>query len=103
MREDAQLEAPYRFLKERYPRLRIRRRTHGHTGFRRPGIGCRCQDIRAPPGGGLGMPRIGVFICHCGHNIASTVSVEEVVKFARTLPDVVLADHNLYSCSEEGL
>ena len=49
------------------------------------------------------MPRIGVFICHCGHNIASTVAVEEVVKFARTLPDVVLADHNLYSCSEEGL
>lgn len=49
------------------------------------------------------MPRIGVFICHCGHNIASTVSVEEVVKFARTLPGVVVADHNLYSCSEEGL
>ncbi len=49
------------------------------------------------------MPRIGVFICHCGHNIASTVAVEEVVKFASTLPGVVVADHNLYSCSEEGL
>lgn len=49
------------------------------------------------------MARIGVFICHCGHNIASTVDVEEVAKFARTLPEVVVADHNLYSCSEEGL
>lgn len=49
------------------------------------------------------MPRIGVFICHCGHNIASTVAVEELVKFARTLPGVAYADHNLYSCSEEGL
>ncbi|MBN1678413.1 MAG: CoB--CoM heterodisulfide reductase iron-sulfur subunit A family protein [Candidatus Thermoplasmatota archaeon] len=49
------------------------------------------------------MARIGVFICHCGHNIASAVAVEEVVKFARTLPDVVYSDHNLYSCSEEGL
>ncbi len=49
------------------------------------------------------MARVGVFICHCGHNIASTVAVEEVVKFARTFPGVVVADHNLYSCSEEGL
>jgi heterodisulfide reductase subunit A len=49
------------------------------------------------------MARIGVFICHCGHNIASTVNVEEVAEFAKTLPEVVVADHNLYSCSEEGL
>ena len=49
------------------------------------------------------MTRIGVFICHCGHNIAATVNVEKVVEFAKSLPDVVVADHNLYSCSEEGL
>ncbi len=49
------------------------------------------------------MARIGVFICHCGHNIASTVNVEEVVEHAKTLPDVAYAGHNLYSCSEEGL
>jgi heterodisulfide reductase subunit A len=49
------------------------------------------------------MPRIGVFICHCGHNIAATVDVERVVQFARTLPNVVFSSHNLYSCSEEGL
>lgn len=49
------------------------------------------------------MARIGVFICHCGHNIASAVAVEKVVEFAKTLPSVVYADHNIYSCSEEGL
>lgn len=49
------------------------------------------------------MARIGVFICHCGHNIASAVNVEEVVEYARSLPDVAYAGHNLYSCSEEGL
>ena len=49
------------------------------------------------------MARIGVFICHCGHNIASTVNVEEVVEYAKTLPNVAYAGHNLYSCSEEGL
>lgn len=49
------------------------------------------------------MVRIGVFICHCGHNIASAVDVEEVVEFAKTLPGVAYAGHNLYSCSEEGL
>jgi heterodisulfide reductase subunit A len=49
------------------------------------------------------MPRIGVFICHCGHNIASVVDVEKVTEFAKTLPNVVVAAHNMYSCSEEGL
>lgn len=49
------------------------------------------------------MARIGVFVCHCGHNIAATVKVEEVVEFAKTLPEVVVAEHSLYSCSEEGL
>lgn len=49
------------------------------------------------------MTRIGVFVCHCGHNIGSTVDVEQVVESVRTLPGVVVAEHNLYSCSEEGL
>ncbi|UCE92091.1 MAG: hypothetical protein JSV90_02840, partial [Methanobacteriota archaeon] len=49
------------------------------------------------------MARIGVFICHCGHNIASAVDVEKVVEYARTLPEVVYAGRNLYSCSQEGL
>lgn len=49
------------------------------------------------------MPRVGVFICHCGHNIGSIVDVEKVVEYAKNLENVIVADHNLYSCSEEGL
>jgi heterodisulfide reductase subunit A len=48
-------------------------------------------------------PKIGVFICHCGSNIAGVVDVERVTEFAAKLPHVVYADHNMYTCSEEGL
>ncbi len=48
------------------------------------------------------MQRIGVFICHCGINIASTVDVEEVVSHAQQLPEVVTAEHYIYMCSEPG-
>jgi heterodisulfide reductase subunit A len=48
-------------------------------------------------------PRIGVFICHCGINIGGVVNVPEVTEYARTLPNVVYAEHNLYTCSEAGL
>ncbi|MCK4434892.1 FAD-dependent oxidoreductase, partial [Candidatus Bathyarchaeota archaeon] len=46
-------------------------------------------------------PRVGVFICHCGINIGGTVNVPEVVEYAKTLPDVVYAEHNLYTCSQD--
>ncbi len=46
-------------------------------------------------------PRVGVFVCHCGINIGGTVNVPEVVEYAKTLPDVVYAEHNLYTCSED--
>jgi len=46
-------------------------------------------------------PRIGVFICHCGSNIAGVVNVPEVVEYAKTLPDVVYAENNLYTCSND--
>ena len=46
-------------------------------------------------------PRIGVFICHCGINIGGYVDVPEVTKYASTLPNVVLADRNLYTCSAD--
>ncbi len=45
--------------------------------------------------------RIGVFICHCGTNIASVVDVEAVTEYARTLPGVVYAEHPLYTCSQD--
>ncbi len=45
--------------------------------------------------------RAGVFICHCGINIGSVVNVPEVVDYARRLPGVVYAEHNLYTCSQD--
>ena len=47
-------------------------------------------------------PRIGVYICHCGVNIAATVDVEQVTEFAATLPGVVVARNYLYMCSDPG-
>ncbi|GAB4306139.1 MAG: hypothetical protein Kow0069_02580 [Promethearchaeota archaeon] len=46
-------------------------------------------------------PRIGVFVCHCGINIGGVVDVPAVTRYASTLPNVVLADHNLYTCSAD--
>ena len=46
-------------------------------------------------------PRVGVFVCHCGINIAGTVKVEEVEKFARTLPGVVHVERSLFTCSQD--
>jgi heterodisulfide reductase subunit A len=48
-------------------------------------------------------PRIGVFCCHCGHNIAGTVDVEKVANYARTLPNVVKAEHYMFMCSKPGV
>ncbi len=47
-------------------------------------------------------PRIGVYVCHCGLNIAGSVDCEDVAKFAATLPNVVLAQDNHYTCSDQG-
>ena len=46
--------------------------------------------------------RIGVFVCHCGLNIAASVNCEKVAEYASTLPNVVLSKHTLYSCSDPG-
>lgn len=46
-------------------------------------------------------PRIGVFICHCGSNIAGVIDVEEVEKFASDLPGVVHSERMLYTCSDD--
>ncbi|MDW7739123.1 MAG: CoB--CoM heterodisulfide reductase iron-sulfur subunit A family protein [Bacillota bacterium] len=48
------------------------------------------------------MPRTGVFICHCGTNIAGTVDIEKTVKASRSFPGVVHADDYRYLCSEMG-
>jgi heterodisulfide reductase subunit A len=47
-------------------------------------------------------PKIGVYICHCGLNIANTVDVEAVRDYARTLPNVLSARNYTYMCSDPG-
>ena len=46
-------------------------------------------------------PRIGVFVCWCGTNIAGVVDVPAVVEMARQLPYVEYADENMFSCSQD--
>jgi len=46
--------------------------------------------------------RVGVYVCHCGFNIAGVVDVEEVAEFARGLPNVTVARNYMYMCSAPG-
>lgn len=46
--------------------------------------------------------RIGVYVCHCGSNIADVVQVEQVRNFARSLPEVVVSRDYSYMCSSPG-
>ncbi|MCW7078571.1 MAG: disulfide reductase, partial [Canidatus Methanoxibalbensis ujae] len=46
--------------------------------------------------------RIGVYVCHCGLNIAAVVDVEEVVRYASSLENVVVAREYRYMCSDPG-
>ncbi|MEM0356998.1 MAG: CoB-CoM heterodisulfide reductase HdrA2 [Candidatus Bathyarchaeia archaeon] len=46
--------------------------------------------------------RIGVFICHCGLNIAGVIDIKELVEYAKTLPDVVYVKDNRYTCADPG-
>ncbi|MDR7543889.1 MAG: FAD-dependent oxidoreductase [Armatimonadota bacterium] len=49
------------------------------------------------------IPRIGVFICHCGSNIAGVVDVRGLAAYARTLPGVAVAETSMYTCSADTL
>ena len=44
-------------------------------------------------------PRVGVFVCHCGANIGRVVDVPSIVEYALTLPNVVHAQEQLFSCA----
>lgn len=57
------------------------------------------EPPRVEPIQDIETPRVGVFVCHCGSNIAGVVDVERVVEFAKTLPDVVYATHQMFSCA----
>ncbi|MFX1282412.1 MAG: CoB--CoM heterodisulfide reductase iron-sulfur subunit A family protein [Promethearchaeota archaeon] len=47
--------------------------------------------------------RIGIFVCHCGSNIGGVMDCKAIAEYAATLPNVVYAEDNLYTCSEVGL
>lgn len=47
-------------------------------------------------------PKLGVYICHCGINISATVDVEALTEYALTLPNVKVARHYSYMCSDPG-
>jgi len=57
--------------------------------------------IRPDPNG-LNVPRIAVYICHCGSNIAGSVDVEQVASFASDLPHVIIAKTYRFMCSDPG-
>ena len=48
-------------------------------------------------------PRVGVFVCHCGANIGRVVDVPSTVAYARTLPHVVHAQEQLFSCATNSM
>jgi len=47
-------------------------------------------------------PRIGVFICHCGLNIAGVLDIKQLVEYAKTLPNVIYVKDNRYTCADPG-
>jgi heterodisulfide reductase subunit A len=46
-------------------------------------------------------PRVGVFVCRCGTNIAGVLDVPGIAEYAKTLPGVVYVQDNLFSCSQD--
>jgi len=48
-------------------------------------------------------PRVGVFVCSCGSNIAGVVDVQSVTAYAQGLPGVVHAENTIYTCSADSL
>ena len=46
--------------------------------------------------------RIGIYVCHCGSNIAGVVDCEAVAAYGQTLPEVIISRHDGYLCSEPG-
>ncbi|HEC33951.1 MAG TPA: disulfide reductase, partial [Chloroflexi bacterium] len=46
--------------------------------------------------------RIGVYVCHCGSNIAGVIDPREVAEYAATLPGVVISKDHRYVCSDPG-
>ncbi len=57
------------------------------------------EPLEVAPVADIEIPRIGVFVCHCGSNIAGVVDVNQVVEYARALPGVEYAGDQMFSCA----
>jgi heterodisulfide reductase subunit A2 len=62
----------------------------------------RDERAAAGPAAGSAAPRIGVYVCHCGSNIAGVVDCGAVAAYGETLPGVVVSREEGYLCSEPG-
>jgi heterodisulfide reductase subunit A len=49
-----------------------------------------------------GPPRVGVFLCHCGINIAGVLDIDSLKEYAKSIPDVAYVENNVFLCSDEG-
>ncbi len=49
-----------------------------------------------------GPPRVGVLVCHCGVNIAGVLDIDDLVRHAAAIPDVIIATDDLFACSTTG-
>jgi len=65
----------------------------------------RTEEVEYPPERDVTgeEPRVGVFVCHCGSNIGGFLDVPSVAGYASTLPGVVHAEDNLYTCSQDSI
>ncbi len=61
------------------------------------------SEVHVVPGTENDEPRIGVYVCHCGHNIAGVVDVAKVVKEVKDMDNVVDAEHYMFMCSKTGV
>ncbi|MCF8105725.1 MAG: FAD-dependent oxidoreductase [Desulfohalobiaceae bacterium] len=68
-----------------------------------PARGTRVRTMEVPPEKDIKRqkPRIGVFVCRCGINIAGVVDCTGLAEYARTLKDVVYVEENLFTCSQD--
>lgn len=57
------------------------------------------EPPQVEPIANIEIPRVGVFVCHCGSNIAGVVDVKRVADYARSLPDVVYSGSQMFSCA----
>jgi heterodisulfide reductase subunit A-like polyferredoxin len=73
------------------------------SGLLAPVRGALARHVEYPPERDLTgeAPRVGVFVCHCGSNIAGHLDVEQVTAYASGLPHVIHAEHLLYACSQD--